>query len=124
MNVVLWIVQGLLAAMFLFAGFTKATQSRENLITQLGGWVEDFPAVQVKTIGILEVLAAFGLILPALTGILPVLTPIAAACLVITMIGAIVVHVRRKENSALPMNLVLLVLAAFVAWGRFGPYAF
>lgn len=124
MNVVLWIVQGLLAAMFLFAGFTKATQSRENLITQLGGWVEDFPVGQVKTIGILEVLAAFGLILPALTGILPVLTPIAAACLVITMIGAIVVHVRRKENSALPMNLVLLVLAAFVAWGRFGPYAF
>ncbi|WP_030908848.1 DoxX family protein [Streptosporangium amethystogenes] len=124
MNVVLWVVQSLLAAMFLFAGFTKATQPRENLIAQLGGWVEDFSAGQVKTIGILEVLAAFGLILPALTGILPVLTPIAAACLVITMIGAIVVHVRRKENSALPMNLVLLVLAAFVAWGRFGPYAF
>ncbi|MFI6458034.1 DoxX family protein [Streptosporangium amethystogenes] len=124
MNTVLWIVQGLLAAMFLFAGLTKATQPRENLIAQLGGWVEDFSAGQVKTIGILEVLAGIGLILPALTGILPVLTPIAAAGLVITMIGAIVVHVRRKEYSALGMNLVLLVLAAFVAWGRFGPYAF
>ncbi|WP_326641060.1 DoxX family protein [Streptosporangium sp. NBC_01755] len=65
-----------------------------------------------------------GLILPALTGVLPVLTPLAAAGLVVTMIGAIIVHVRRKEYSALVMNLVLLVLAAFVAWGRFGPYAF
>jgi len=123
MNTVLWVVQGVLAAMFLFAGLTKATQPRENLITQLGGWVEDFSAGQVKTIGVLEVLAGIGLILPALTGILPVLTPIAAAGLVITMIGAIVVHVRRKEYSALGMNLLLLALSAFVAWGRFGPYA-
>ncbi|MET8049916.1 DoxX family protein [Streptosporangium sp. NPDC005286] len=124
MNVVLWIGQSLLAAMFLIAGLTKSTQPRENLIANLGGWVEDFSGGQVKAIGILEVLAGIGLILPALTGILPVLTPLAAAGLVITMIGAIIVHVRRKEYSALVMNLVLLALAAFVAWGRFGPYAF
>ncbi|MEV4382757.1 DoxX family protein [Streptosporangium sp. NPDC049644] len=124
MNVALWVAQILLAVMFLIAGLTKATQPRENLIARLGGWVEDFSAGQIKGIGILEVLAGIGLVLPAFTGILPVLTPLAAAGLVITMIGAIVVHVRRKEYSALVMNLLLLALAAFVAWGRFGPYAF
>ncbi|GAA0829692.1 DoxX family protein [Streptosporangium amethystogenes subsp. fukuiense] len=124
MNVALWGAQILLAVMFLIAGLTKATQPRENLIARLGGWVEDFSAGQIKGIGILEVLAGIGLVLPAFTGILPVLTPLAAAGLVITMIGAIVVHVRRKEYSALVMNLLLLALAAFVAWGRFGPYAF
>ncbi|MFF5111184.1 DoxX family protein [Streptosporangium sp. NPDC000509] len=124
MNIALWAVQILLAGMFLIAGLTKATQPREELIPKLGGWVEDFSAAQIKGIGVLEVLAGVGLVLPAVSGILPVLTPLAAVGLVITMIGAIVVHVRRKEYSALVMNVILLLLAGFVAWGRFGPYAF
>ena len=61
--------------------------------------------------------------LPALLDIAPVLVPI-AALLVLTMVGAIVVHARRKENETLPVNIVFLLLALFVAWGRFGPYAF
>jgi uncharacterized membrane protein YphA (DoxX/SURF4 family) len=123
MNVTLWIAQALLAAVFLMGGLTKATKSRSDLSGKMS-WVEDFSDGQVKVIGIVEVLAAVGLILPALTGILPVLTPLAAAGLVITMIGATIVHLRRKEHPGIAINIVLLVLAAFVAWGRFGPYAF
>jgi hypothetical protein len=104
-------------------GLTKATKSRSELSGKMS-WVEDFSDGQVKTIGIVEVLAAVGLILPALTGILTVLTPLAAVGLVITMIGAAIVHVRRGEYPGIAVNIVLLAMAAFVAWGRFGPYAF
>ncbi|MER5643067.1 DoxX family protein [Streptosporangium sp. NPDC002524] len=123
MNVVLWIAQSLLAGLFLLAGFTKATQSREGLAARLP-WVEDFSDGQIRIIGILEVLAGLGLILPAVTGILPVLVPIAAVGLVITMVGAIAVHLRRKEYPGIAVNVVILLLSAFVAWGRFGPYSF
>src|SRR5690242_5985678 len=96
MNIALWVVQGLLAAAFFLVGLIKATRPRMSLSGQLP-WVEDFSDGQVKIIGILEMLAGLGLILPAVTGILPILTPIAATGLVITMIGAIFVHLRRKE---------------------------
>ncbi|GAA4191980.1 DoxX family protein [Streptosporangium oxazolinicum] len=122
MNVALWIAQILLAAVFLLAGFIKATRSRQDLSGQMP-WVEDFSDGQVRIIGILELLAGLGLILPAVTGILPVLTPLAAVGLVITMIGAIAVHLRRKEYPGIAVNVAFLLLAAFVAWGRFGPYA-
>ena len=71
----------------------------------------------VKAIGTLEILGALGLILPAVTGILPVLVPLAALGLAVTMIGAVIVHLRRREPFIPP--LVLLALAAFVAIGRF-----
>ncbi|MCB9444426.1 MAG: DoxX family protein [Ardenticatenaceae bacterium] len=118
MNVALWIVQGLLAAMFLMAGFMKSTKSKEELAGRMA-WVNDFSAGAVKTIGILEILGAIGLILPLATGILPWLTPAAAVGLGLTMIGAAVTHIRRSEFSAIGINLVLFLLAAFVAYGRF-----
>jgi len=118
MNVALWIVQGLLALMFLMAGVTKVMQPKEKLAGNMA-WVEDFSGGQVKTIGVLEVLGAIGLILPAATGILPWLTPLAAIGLSLTMIGAIIVHIRRGELSMIIVNIVLLALAAFVAYGRF-----
>ncbi|MFD8558494.1 DoxX family protein [Streptosporangium canum] len=123
MNVALWVVQGLLAAAFLLGGLLKATQPREKLAGNMP-WVQDFSDSQVKAIGAVEALAAVGLILPAVTGVLPVLTPLAAAGLVITMIVAAIVHARRGEYPGIAVNVVLLVLAAFVAWGRFGPHAF
>lgn len=82
-------------------------------------WVNDFPGWQIKVIGVLQVLAAIGLIVPQITGIAPVLTPLAAVGLILTMIGAMVVHLRREELNKLPVNAALLVLAAFVAYGRF-----
>jgi uncharacterized membrane protein YphA (DoxX/SURF4 family) len=118
MNIALWIVQGLLAVAFGMAGIMKLTQPKEKLAAQMG-WVEDFAPTTVKGIGLLEVLGAIGLILPRLTGILPWLTPLAAAGLVLTMLGAIVTHLRRHENQMIVANVVLLALAAFVAYGRF-----
>jgi len=124
MNVVLWIIAGLLAAAFLAAGAMKLGQPKEKLAKSGLAWTEDFSAGQVKAIGAIEVLAAIGLILPAALDIAPVLVPLAALGLVITMIGAAVTHVRRGEMSAITANVVILVLAAVVAWGRFGPYSF
>ncbi|BCB89785.1 DoxX family protein [Phytohabitans suffuscus] len=123
MNVALWIVAGLLAAIFLLAGLVKATTPKEKLAANMG-WVEDFGPGTVKLIGTLEALGAIGLILPALTDIAPVLVPVAATGLAVTMALAIAVHVRRKEPQLIVANLVLLAAAAFVAWGRFGPHAF
>src|SRR5882724_9433136 len=113
MNIAIWIVQILLALAFGAAGFIKITQPREKLQTNMK-WVEDFAPNTVKGIGTLEALAAIGLILPFLTGILPVLTPLAAVGLILTMIGAIITHVRRGEYPGLVVNFILLALALFV----------
>jgi len=118
MNTVVWIVQILLALAFFGAGIMKLTQPKEKLAANMG-WVNDFSPNIVKVIGGLEVLAAIGLILPALTGILPVLTPLAAVGLVLTMLGAMLTHFRRGEPPMIAINLVLLLLAAFVVYGRF-----
>lgn len=124
MNVVLWILAGLLAVAFLTTGLLKLLRSRAELAQSGLGWVEDFGDGTVKLIGVLEVLAAIGLILPAVTGIAEILVPIAASGLVLVMLGALVVHVRRKEHQLVVVNLFLMALALVVAWGRFGPYAF
>lgn len=125
MNIALWIAAGVLAAVALTGGISKAFVPKARLAAAPGGgWTGDASDGFVKSLGVLEILAAIGLILPAALDIAPILVPIAATGLVIMMIGAIVVHVRRKENQPLPINIVLLLLCAFVAWGRFGPYSF
>jgi uncharacterized membrane protein YphA (DoxX/SURF4 family) len=123
MDVLLWILAGVLAIAFLGAGLMKATQPREALVTRMG-WVEDFPQPVVRLIGVLEVLGAIGLVLPAAVGIAPVLVPIAATGLAVTMVGAAVVHLRRHEPPMVAVNLVLLALLLVVAVLRFGAYAF
>ena len=125
MNVVLWVLAGILAAFFAFAGLGKLTQSKEKLATQSNmAWTEDFAEGPIKLIGVVEILAAIGLIVPPLLGIATWLTPVAALGLVALMIGAAVTHLRRGETQNVVVNVVILVLAAVVAWGRFGPYAF
>jgi DoxX-like protein len=124
MNVALWIVAGVLAVAMLGSGLMKVAQPREKLIKSGMGWAEDFSPNTVKLIGALEALGAVGLILPALLDIAPILVPVAATGLAITMAGAVIVHVRRKEYQAIAPSAVFLLLALFVAWGRFGPYAF
>jgi uncharacterized membrane protein YphA (DoxX/SURF4 family) len=121
-NIVLWVVQVLLGAAFGMAGILKATQPKEKLAGNLP-WVEDFSAGTVRFIGVAEVLGGIGLILPAAIGIAPVLTPLAATGLAVTMVLAAVVHARRKEYSGIAVNAVLLALSLLVAWGRFGPYS-
>lgn len=122
MNTALWIVQGLLAAAFLMAGIMKIAKSKPELAEKMG-WVDDFSEGVIKTIGGLEVLGAIGLILPGLTGIAPVLVPLAAVGLGLTQVGAIVVHGRRGEMQNVVVSAVLLAMTVFVAWGRFGDYS-
>ena len=123
MSGALWIVQIVLAAMFALAGVMKFTRPKEALAKNLP-WVEDFSPATVRFIGVAELLGALGLILPAVTGVATVLTPVAAAGLAVVMLLAALTHVRRWEPGAIAFTAVLLALAAIVAWGRFGPYAF
>src|SRR5713101_9138432 len=118
MNIVLWVVQILLALAFGMAGFMKVTRPIDRLETRMG-WVKDIGPRGVRLIGSLEILGAIGLILPAVTGILPWLTPVAATGLALTMVGAMITHTRRGEYSGIGVNLVLLLLALFVVYGRF-----
>jgi uncharacterized membrane protein len=122
-NVALWIVAGVLAVMFGMAGVMKSTQPKDRLAEKLP-WVADVSLPTLRVIGVSELLGAVGLILPAWTGIVPILTPIAAVGLAVIMALAVVTHARRKESGAIVFNLVLLAAAVFVAWGRFGLYAF
>ncbi len=112
-NVLLWVVQGLLALLFLFAGSTKFTMPPEQL-TQ-GGMSLGF----IRFIGVCELLGAIGLIVPSATRIRPGLTPLAAAGLVIIMIGATIVTLRMPPQPPGPaFPAVVGLLAAFVAYGR------
>ncbi|MFI6317888.1 DoxX family protein [Nonomuraea sp. NPDC050556] len=116
MNVVLWVLQILLALLFLAAGVAKSTMPKDRLQPRLP-YVEDFSQGQMRAIGVVELLAAIGLVLPWATGIAPVLTPLAAAGLAVTMVLAAAVHRRRKEPMT--VNLVLLAMTVIVAVGRF-----
>ncbi len=123
MNVALWIAAGLLAAAFVMTGLAKLTQPREKLLGRMR-WVEDFSQPAVRTVGVLEVLGAVGVVVPGLLGTVPVLVPLAATGLALLMVAAAGTHLRRKEPLYVVPNAVLFALAVFVAWGRFGPYAF
>ncbi|MCU1640191.1 MAG: conserved rane protein of unknown function [Nocardia sp.] len=125
MNLTLWIVTGLLATVSLVGGISKAFVPKEKLAaTPGGGWTETASPSFIKSLGVLELLAAAGLILPAALDIAPVMVPITATCWVLLMVGAIITHLRNGEAKFTALNLIYLALAAFVAWGRFGPHHF
>ena len=113
MRVALWVVQGLLAAIFLFAGGVKLVLAPEELVGPVA-----MPIPFVRFIGVAEVLGAIGLILPMLLGIRPALTPLAALGLVIIMIGATVVGLIGGLVPAALISGVVGVLSAFVVYGR------
>lgn len=126
MNVALWIVAGLLAAVCL-AGSAKMFLPRERMAAMGGAatqWVLDFSPGALRAIGALELLAAFGLILPGVLGSAPVLVPLAATGLVLLFAGAATMRLRRGERVTITGDLIYLALAVFVAWGRFGPESF
>lgn len=120
MNMALWIVQILLALVFGLTGMMKLIQPKEKLVQRMK-WAEETAPNTVKTIGAVEVLGALGVVLPMLTGILPILTSLAAVGLGLTMIGATLTNLRHKEYLHITVNVVVLALAAFVAYGRFVP---
>jgi uncharacterized membrane protein len=117
-NIFLWIVAGVLAAMFLLAGVMKITQPKEQLVKTMK-WAVTWSKQQLVALGTVEVLGALGLILPRALNIAPELTPVAAVGCAIVMAGATVVHTRMKDYKGLGMPVVLLILAIIVAAGRF-----
>lgn len=124
MDTVLWIAQSLLAGIFLATGLIKLTQPRLKMAAGPMGWAADATDGQFRTIGLLEVVGAVGLILPGALGIAPGLVPLAALGLALTMIGAIVTHVRYGETGRLAVPIVLLGLALFVAVERIAAHSF
>lgn len=118
MSLFLWILQILLAAMFLMAGLLKVTRSKSELAESMR-WVDDFEEGPIKTIGGLEALGALGLVLPGWFDVAPVLTPLAALGLAAIMVGAWMTHRRRDEPRHMQTNVVLFVLVAIVVIGRF-----
>jgi uncharacterized membrane protein YphA (DoxX/SURF4 family) len=124
MNLALWIVAIVLAATFAGSGLMKLLVPKDKLVSSGQGWAQDYTPTNIRLIGFVELLGAAGLILPAVTHIVPILVPLAAIGLVLVMVGAAMVHARRKEAMNIGVNAVLLALAVFVAWGRFGPYPF
>jgi uncharacterized membrane protein len=117
MNKLLWIVQSLVGVAFTMAGVIKLSTPYDALAEQMS-WVPHVPAMAVKLIGLVEVAGGLGLILPSVFRIMPGLTPLAAAGLVLTMISAAGLHISIGEAAHIAPNLVLGSLAALVAWGR------
>lgn len=118
MNIGLWVAQILLAAMYLMAGANKLFKPIAELTTMLP-WVSGTAEGLVRFIGLSELLGGLGLILPAVLRIKPTLTPIAAAGLALIQLLAIIFHMSKGEYAFLGLNIVLLLIAVLIAWGRF-----
>ncbi len=116
-NVILWVAQVLLAAMFLMAGFTKVATHIDQLAVGMP-WVTEVPSGLIKFIGVSELLGGLGLLLPSVLRIMPQLTVTAARALALVMILALAFHVSRGEYSAIVTNIVLASVSLFISWGR------
>jgi uncharacterized membrane protein YphA (DoxX/SURF4 family) len=124
MNLALWIVAIVLAVVFAGSGLMKQVVPKDKLVASGQGWAQDVDQTRIRLIGLTEILGAVGIVLPAAVHIAPILVPFAAVGLALVMVGAAIVHARRNEPMNIAVNLVLIALAVFVAWGRFGPYSF
>ena len=120
MKYVTWILQILLGLAFIFAGGIKLAQPRTQLIENGMAWATDFSDTQVRLIGAAEVAGGIGVIVPAATGIAPILTPTAALGLAVVMGGAVATHLRRGEPVVAPVILgALSLLVAVLTYRRY-----
>jgi DoxX-like family len=125
MDTTLWIAAGLLALVALTGGLTKTFIAKEKLQQHEGAaWTRGVSPAFVKTLGVLELLAAVGLILPVLVDVAPVMVPVTAVCWVALMIGAMITHGRLGQYKLVALNAVYLGLAVFIAVGLFGSESF
>ena len=124
MNIALWILAGLLAAAFVASGSAKLFQPKEKVVASGAEFLAGFSPGSLKAIGLLEVLGAVGLVLPAALDIAPVLVPVAAIGLGLMMVGAIIAHFRRQLQLAWVPHLAVVALLALLAWARLGPESF
>ena len=113
MNIVLWIIQVLLALLFLFGGVSKLVMPIEEMIKQTA-----MPGLFLRFLGVAEVLGGLGLVLPGLFRIKTWLTPLAAALLMIIVIGATVITIKMGGGATAMFPLTTALLCAFVAYGR------
>ena len=118
LNIFLWIAQVLLAATLIWGGYMKLFTPTVKL-SAMWPWVAQIPTALLMFTGIVDLLGGIGLILPWLMKIKPKLTPIAAVGVVVLMLCACVFHVSRGEASVIGANIVFMLMAAFIAWGRF-----
>lgn len=116
-NIGLWLVQIIIAALFILPGFMKMLQPIDKLASMMP-WTGQVPQFMVRGLGLLDLLGGLGIILPSLMRIKPKLTVTAAYASILLMISAIIFHVSRGESSVIGFNFVLIALLAFVAWGR------
>jgi hypothetical protein len=114
MNTAYWIVAGLLALFYLYAGTLKVVRSRDQLRPMMA-WVDRIPLSALRALGTAEILGAAGLTLPPLTGVAPALAPVAASGLVLLQIGAITVHLTGQDRR-IALNAGLLATAAAAIW--------
>jgi len=119
MNTILWICQGLLSVAFLFSGINKTVLSEQQLIAKGQTGVANLSTPVIRFIGISEILGAVGIIVPWLTNIWPVLTPVSAICFAVIMVLAANIHYKLHEPRNVATNMFLLLLSLFVAYGRF-----
>lgn len=118
LNISLWVAQSILAAMFIMAGIMKSTSPIDQLAPMLP-WTKDVPELLVRIIGVSELLAGLGLLVPSIFRIKPILTPVAASGILVIMLLALVFHITRSEFAALGINVFIASMAVFIAWGRF-----
>jgi uncharacterized membrane protein len=122
MNVVCWVGQVVLAALFGMSGLSKVVQPKEKLAGSYP-WMQTFSQGTVRFIGVMEILGAIGLIVPAATGVDPGLTPVAATGLAVMMLLAASLHLHRRELAAVAFTTLLLVPTALIAAARFATYS-
>lgn len=116
MHIALWVAQALVALMLLWGGYAKLFQSTEEAALMMP-WALDNPGL-FKFTGVIDLLGGLGLLLPAALKIKPKLTVYAAYGTIILMIAGAAFHISRGENELIGMNIVILAIAAFIAWGR------
>jgi uncharacterized membrane protein YphA (DoxX/SURF4 family) len=124
MHTILWILQVLLAALFIVTGTVKLTQPRRKMAAGPMKWAAHVTDAQFRAIGLVEILGALGLVVPAALGVATFLTPLAAVGLALTMVAAGMTHLRLGELDRIAVPLFVLALTVFVAIERFGPQSF
>lgn len=121
MNVLLWVCQWLLALALAGFGMARLARSRQRVVSAFP-YLEPYPGPAIKALGLLEVMAGLGLVLPGATGIAPVLVGWAALGGLALAVGGTVVHLRRRETQSATINTLFIAVLILIAWGRFGPY--
>lgn len=118
MNTILWVLQALIATIFLYSGINKSIYSEQKLVAKGQTGVDGLPFALIRFIGISEILGAIGMIAPLLFNILPILTTISTICLAIIMIPAGIIHYKRHEPKNVLTNCILFLICGFIVYGR------